>query len=175
MELQIRKASAADINEISELYDSLNDFLAANENFPGWKKGIYPIREDAERGLSENSLFVVISQGRIAGTFILRHEPEEAYYTAHWLKELPYEKIFVIYTLAVHPDFLHRGIGTEIIKFTESYAREHSVCSLRLDVYEKNAPAISLYEKNGFFYTDTVDLGYSKYGLDWYNLYEKIL
>ena len=34
----------------------------------------------------------------------------------------------------------------------------------KLDVYEKNEPAIRLYQKCGFQYIDTVDLGYGKYG-----------
>jgi RimJ/RimL family protein N-acetyltransferase len=44
-----------------------------------------------------------------------------------------------------------------------------------LDVYEGNIPAISLYEKYGFKYIDTVDLGLGNYGLDWFRLYEKLL
>ena len=43
------------------------------------------------------------------------------------------------------------------------------------DVDEKNAPAIRLYEKFGFCYIDTVDLGYSDYGLEKFKLYQRIL
>jgi len=42
-------------------------------------------------------------------------------------------------------------------------------------VYENNFPAISLYEKCGFEYVDTVDLGFGNYGLDWFKLYEKLV
>ena len=48
-------------------------------------------------------------------------------------------------------------------------------CKKLLDVYEKNAPAIRLYEKFGFCYIDTVDLGYSDYGLEKFKLYQRIL
>ena len=47
--------------------------------------------------------------------------------------------------------------------------------AIRLDVYEKNIPAIRLYERTGFEYIDTVDLGYSMYGLDLYQLYQRLL
>jgi len=47
--------------------------------------------------------------------------------------------------------------------------------SIRLDVYEKNIPAILLYEKCGFEYIDTVDLELGNYGLDWFKLYEKVI
>ncbi len=59
------------------------------------------------------------------------------------------------------------------------FAIEHSiksqVKSIRLDVYEGNIPAIKLYEKCGFKYIDTVDLGLGNYGLNWFRLYEKLL
>lgn len=42
-------------------------------------------------------------------------------------------------------------------------------------LYENNMPAIRLYEKMGFHYIGTVDLGYGKYGLDWYKLYQYLL
>ena len=47
--------------------------------------------------------------------------------------------------------------------------------AVRLDVYEKNTPAVRLYEKLGFQYVDTVDLGYSEYGLDRFRLYQHLL
>ncbi|XAM46318.1 hypothetical protein TPDSL_28260 [Terrisporobacter petrolearius] len=50
-----------------------------------------------------------------------------------------------------------------------------NIKELRLDVYEKNLPAIKLYEKFGFKYIDTVDLGLENYGLKWFRLYEKLL
>lgn len=45
----IRSATASDIDAIEYLYNDLNDYLATHENYPRWKKGIYPIREDAYR------------------------------------------------------------------------------------------------------------------------------
>ena len=59
------------------------------------------------------------------------------------------------------------------------FSIEHSIKlgakSIRLDVYEGNIPAIKLYEKCGFKYIDTVDLGLGNYGLNWFRLYEKML
>lgn len=43
---------------------------------------------------------------------------------------------------------------------------------IRLDVYEGNIHLINLYEKYGFKYIDTVDLGLGNYGLKWFRLYE---
>ena len=61
------------------------------------------------------------------------------------------------------------------MEFILSYAAQQGIKAVRLDVYEKNTPAIRLYEKLGFGYVDTVDLGYGEYGLDRFRLYQYLL
>ena len=81
----------------------------------------------------------------------------------------------VIHTFVVDPNYLRLGIGKKLIDFAYSFAKEKNMKSIRLDVYEKNEPAIRLYEKCGYEYIDTVDLGLSNYGLDFFKLYEKLI
>lgn len=61
------------------------------------------------------------------------------------------------------------------MEFALEQSREEKIKAIRLDVYEKNTPAISLYRKYGFHYIDTVDLGYGEFGLDNFELYQKLL
>ncbi|MFA9466664.1 MAG: N-acetyltransferase family protein [Velocimicrobium sp.] len=175
MNITIRLGEEADIDELEQLYNSLNDYLSATTNYPGWKKDVYPIRETAVDGISERCLYVAICNGKIVGSIILRHEPEPAYLPVKWRNELDYEEVFVIYTFVVHPDYLGQGIGQAMLDFTSNIGNQLNIKSLRLDVYENNLPAICLYEKCGFEYIDTVDLGLSQYNLDWFRLYEKLL
>lgn len=172
MDTQIVLAAEVDIAAIAELYDTLNDYLAANINYPGWLKGVYPVREDAEAGLKEGNLFVVKRNGEIIGSVILNHHPESGYHEVQWLTECDYSQVIVIHTLVVHPDYLSQGIGQSLMDFALQYAKTTGMKSIRLDVYEKNGPAIRLYEKNGYTYIDRVDLGYVQYGLDRFRLYE---
>ena len=67
------------------------------------------------------------------------------------------------------------GVGRALLDFSFELAQQSGIKSIRLDVYENNLPAIHLYEKCGFEYIDTVDLGFGEYGLDWFKLYEKLL
>lgn len=173
--MEIRKGTPEDIDEVAELYDAETDYLEKHVNYPGWRKGIYPAREDAVLGIDKDNLFVAVEKGRIAGTVILSHEPEKAYALADWHNQLEYKDIIVIHTLAVHPEFLHQGLGREIMKFIIDYGTKLNMKALRLDVYETNTPAIQLYETFGFEYIDTVDLGYSAYGLNWFKLYQRLL
>ena len=78
--------------------------------------------------------------------------------------------------IALISDFWNQGIGTkmfeEMIRLAES---RDGVMQIELEFVEGNARARHLYEKMGFEYIDTVDLGYGIHGLDWYKLYQRIL
>ena len=62
-----------------------------------------------------------------------------------------------------------------MLAFADAHARECGVKALRLDVYEKNLPAIRLYEACGFEFVAAVSMGLEHYGLDRFFLYEKLL
>ena len=175
MKFIIEPGTSADINELEKLYDELNDYLAGTISYPGWIKGVYPVREDAVAGVNDETLYVARYDGRIVGSVILNHQPEKAYENVKWKIELDYSHIFVIHTFVVYPSFLKIGVGHALMDYSLELAQSSGIKSVRLDVYEKNLPAISLYEKCGFEYIDTVDLGLGHYGLEWFKLYEKII
>ncbi|BBF44619.1 histone acetyltransferase HPA2 and related acetyltransferases [Lachnospiraceae bacterium KM106-2] len=175
MNLRIEKASIQDIDELEQLYNDLNDHLAATKNYPGWKKDVYPIRCDAEEGLSEDCLFIAKYDDKIVGSFILNHKPESGYETAKWLCDSTYDHILVIHTLVVHPAYTKQGIATKLLQFADEYAKENHINSLRLDVYVNNTPAISLYERYGYQYITNIDEGLGEYGLSEFRVYEKII
>ena len=173
--LEVRKGTLQDVDELEKLYYDVTDYLDRHTNYPGWKKGIYPDRDTAAEGIGEDSLFIVCADSRIVGTVILRHHQEEAYRLADWHRDLEDHDVLVIHTLAVHPEYLHKGIGRYLIDFIVSYAQQMKVKAVRLDVYEENTPAMGLYESCGFQYIDTVDLGLGEYGLKWFKLYQRLL
>lgn len=105
MKFTIEPGTSADIDELEKLYDELNDYLAATTNYPGWIKGVYPVREDAVAGVNDETLYVARYDGRIVGSVILNHQPEKAYENVKWKIELDYSHIFVIHTFVVHSFF----------------------------------------------------------------------
>ncbi|MFJ7649406.1 GNAT family N-acetyltransferase [Lysinibacillus sp. NPDC097279] len=173
--MRIEKGTEHNLEEIESLYNDLNDYLETHINYPGWKKGVYPIKETAQNGIQEGNLYVMQDGDHIVGTVILRHEQEAAYSTANWHNNFDDEDILVVNTFAVHPTYLNKGLGTKLMDFIIQHSKEMNIKAIRLDVYEKNKPAIKLYRKYGFDYIDTIDLGYSKYGLDKFELYQKLL
>lgn len=175
MEIKMRLGTKKDIDLLEQLYDRLNDYLASTTNYPGWIKGVYPIRQDAVNGINEECLFVATVNNEIVGSMILRHQPEAAYSLVTWQEIMDDSDVLVIYTFVVNPKYLKHGIGRKMLDFASKYATDTKMKALRLDVYEKNTPAISLYESCGYQYIDTVSLGLEKHGLDWFRLYEKLL
>ena len=171
----IEKGTLEDIDELENLYNTLNDYLEQGINYPGWKKDIYPIRETAVSGIENKNLFVLKINNEIAGSIILSHKPEDAYFDVTWGIEEDYENIIVIHTFVVHPKFMKQGVGKKLMDFAKSYSLENGMKAIRLDVSIHNTPAIALYEKCDYKYIGTVDLGLNIPDLVWFKLYELIL
>ena len=173
--MKIEAGVAGDIDELEQLYNDLNDYLDANLNYAGWKKDMYPTRREAENGLKEGGLFVLKIGDRIAGSVILSHRQEAAYFKAKWGVAAEGDEVMVVRTLVTHPDSLKQGVSQELLQFAKVYALEKGCKAIRLDVAQQNMPAISLYEKCGYSYVDTVDLGLPYEHLKWFRLYELVL
>ena len=175
MPILIRKATASDLNAIARLYDDLNDHLAAHVNYPGWRKGSYPLRQDAEEGLADGTLYVAELNGQIAGTVMYLRTQCEPYKTVDW--QLPFDvPVIALHILAVHPEYQGMGVGRALMNYAETLARETGALAVRLDTHEYNAPACRLYESCGYSMRGLVDLGLSeKYGLKWYKTFEKLI
>ena len=109
--MQIRKAKEEDITAVAALYDAVCDTLEAGENYPGWAKGDYPTRRDAEMGEAAGELFVTEEAGEILGTMMLREEQERNPRSAPWQLPLEEQEQLTIYTFAVRPDCRGGGGG----------------------------------------------------------------
>lgn len=175
MSIIVRPARSEDLDAIECLYDELNDHLAASVNYPGWKKGVYPLRSDAEEGLASSTLYVAEADGEIAGTVMYLRTQGEPYRTVRW--QLPFDvPVIVLHILAVHPRFRRRGVGRTLMNYAESLARQTGAEAIRLDTYKDNLPACRLYESCGYSYCGLVDLGLEEiFGLKWYRTYEKLI
>lgn len=110
--MTIRLGTEDDIDDLAWLYDDLNDYLAVTTNYPGWKKGVYPVRENAIDGIKEGCLYVATDNDEIIGSMILRHMPEPAYLTASWQVELNYENCVGALYICCKPKSLEAGNWT---------------------------------------------------------------
>lgn len=160
MSYMIRKANPQDLDAAAELYGAVCDYLADKPFNPGWRRDIFPAREDAERYLAADGLYIAQSGKQVVGSIALT--PEE-------------DNVLCIHEAAVHPDRLRQGIAAAMLDFAAKTAAEQGAKALRLYVWENNTPAIRAYEKNGFVRVGKEDIGLSEFGLDWFYRYEKRL
>lgn len=160
MKYSIEKARLQDLDAVAALYGAVCGYLADKPFNPGWRRDIFPAREDAEQYLAADGLYVAWDGGEAVGSIALIPETDGA---------------LCVQEAAVHPEHLRKGIGSILLDFAakEALARGGSV--LRLYVWEGNAPAVQAYEKNGFSRLGREDLGLGEYGLDWFYRYEKRL
>lgn len=175
MDISVRLATQADVDAVAQLYDELNAYLAAHVNYPGWKRDVYPVREDAQQGLDAGELYVAERAGEIVGTVICLHEQGAVYQTVAWAVAWDVSAI-VLHIVAVHPRAFGTGVGEALMTHVERLARAEGRRVIRLDTYEKNMPAARLYERCGFAFRGMVDLGIEgSTGLKWFRAYEKVL
>lgn len=160
MNYNVRLITEKDLNDVENLYEKIIEYLDKNNLNFGWKKGIYPNRQLAETSLIEKDLFVLEVDGNIAGTIILNTKQAENYKKGDWKIKANTDKILVVHTLAIHPDYLKQGIGSKLMNFSQNYGLNKGMEVIRLDTVMDNLPAIRLYEKLGYSKAGIIDLDF---------------
>ena len=175
MNVTIEKACINDMESVEELYNDICDFLSDKEYNPGWRKGIYPTRNEAEYFMNQDALYVARFDDGIVGSVVLTYSANtESNENCRYHKEESKDLLY-IHDLVVHPNFHRQGIGIALLNFAQQFAILKGVKALRLYVYEKNSVAINTYEKNGYVFVEKEDIGLGQFGLPWFCLYEKNL
>ena len=135
MTVTFRKATAADLDAVSTIYDHIHAEEEAGRTTIGWVRDIYPTRATAEAALDRGDLFVEEQNGAVVGTAILNHLQGDEYTDAPW---------------QIDPAAKGHGLGTAFAQFYERTAREQGCTALRIDTNARNIPARTLYNKLGY-------------------------
>lgn len=146
----IRKANLQDISSIAEIYDGICDAQAEGKMVVSWIKGVYPTKDTALAALERDDLFVMEENGKIVGTAVINQKQMDSYYNADWKFPAEDSKVMVLHTLAISPEFVRKGYGSEFVKYYEEYAREKGCPYLRMDTNAINKTARALYKKLGY-------------------------
>lgn len=169
-------AGPDDLDDIKEVYNELLDSLDSGINYAGWKRGVYPVVEIAEKGVESGDMYVVRqkSDGKAVASFILRYDLPWYFSAAGW-ENLEQESVLMIHTLIVSPKAKSGGVGRHVLAFMEDYAHKHEhTIAIRFNTSPQNVPANYLYIRSGFTRYYAFLQPYR--GLDipeWTNPYEK--
>lgn len=150
MELKIRKGEAADLQAVADIYRRIHEQESKGEVTIGWNPDTYPTPATAEEGLADGNLFVATIDDVVVASAIINREQPSAYSEVEWTIKADDDRIGVLHTLTVHPDYGHRGIGKSFVKFFEDHCRELGYEVVRLDTQVKNTRPFSMYPKLGY-------------------------
>lgn len=146
----IRKATAADIDEIESSYRELLTYEQTHGSNTNWVLDLYPVRATAEKALRAGTLYVMRQGDALCASMNLNQDQAPEYRQVDWLYSAADEQVLVVHTLCIPPSQAGRGYGTEMVRFAIEQARQRGCKVIRLDTWAENRPAASLYTKLGF-------------------------
>lgn len=147
---KFRKATESDIDSIEKIYSDIHTCEECGKTTTGWIRGVYPMRETAEKALERNDLFVLEDDGKVLAAAVINRVQCEEYKYGNWCCDASENEVMVLHTLVVSPSESGNGYGKSFVGFYEKYALEHNSPYLRMDTNEKNTAARKLYKKLGF-------------------------
>jgi GNAT superfamily N-acetyltransferase len=140
IELCVRPAQAGDLIAVSHLYKDLDD----------------------SHQVLDVTLRLRDEDGRGAHIAHALRDPKARFAVAFWgdqvigfiLASFAHRRPDVIIeALAVGASFRRRGVGTELVRDVEQWAKDSSARFVELDVYEFNPEAVAFYKGLGYFTT----------------------
>ena len=148
--MEIRKATAADLDGVEAIYNAVLDHQAATVNYTNWEKGSYPTRATAEKALAEGTLYVQSDGDALVGCAVFNHEQLPEYANIDWLYPAEGDQVMVIHTLCIHPAASGRGLAKALVAYAVQLGRAQGCTVMRFDTYEGNLPARALYTGLGY-------------------------
>lgn len=166
MDIEYRLGRLDDLNEIINLVKNAIIFMEKNYIFQ-WDER-YPARGDFADDINQDSLYVGLSEGKIAVVFTLNQQSEEEYKNGKWLH--PGREYCILHRFCVNCFFQNKGVGKQTMHFIESHLKAQNIQAVRLDVFSKNPYALRLYTHMGYS-----QVGYADWRKGRFYLMEKYL
>lgn len=149
--MQIRKANEGDILHITSIYSAIHTEEEKGHAVIGWKRGVYPVEENARDAVHRGDMFVMEEEGEIVASAIINQIQVPEYANCSWKYTASDDsEVMVLHTLVVSPDKKGHGYGTAFVDFYEQYAQKHSCPYLRMDTNVINHAARRLYARLGY-------------------------
>ncbi|MCR8631295.1 GNAT family N-acetyltransferase [Paenibacillus radicis (ex Xue et al. 2023)] len=144
--MEIQKVSIEDYSAILTLFKEVKAELNKQRN-DQWK-WLYPNRSTHKTDIKNGTMYGIKENNSYVAAITLDDLQSEKYKTLNWKDNEG--KACCIHRLAVHPKQQGRGLGKKLLHYAEHLAHNQGYTSVRIDVYQTNAAAVALYEKNGY-------------------------
>jgi ribosomal protein S18 acetylase RimI-like enzyme len=125
----IRRAAPSDAELIAALTDA-----AYARYVPRMGRKPQPMTVNYHDILAAHPVWVLCVGQALAGVLVLMHEPD----------------VMLIYSVAVHPSYQHRGFGRQLLAWAEHEARQAGYTRIRLYTNALMEENIALYQHLGY-------------------------
>ena len=142
--LSIRKSALDDIPEMLEIFAAARRFMAGTGNPDQWAED-YPGEELLKSDIASGDSHVILSEGRIVATFVLRPGNDPTYDIIHdgnWPNDLPYATIHRIASRGERKGMLHAAMQYALERYS----------AIRIDTHRDNTVMRNAIAKEGFTY-----------------------
>jgi ribosomal protein S18 acetylase RimI-like enzyme len=169
--MKLVQANLDHFDEVAALIERVKEALVA-QGILQWDEH-YPSCAFIREAITDGNLYVFIVEDSLVGSVVLDEWQSPEWDTIHWQEtESP---VLVIHTLAIDPRLQSRGYGSALLSACEQLAGENGYGCLRLDVFEGNPVARSLYERYGYQNRGQIQYHTKPAGHQDYVCYERIL
>jgi len=148
-DLEIRKASLKDWEEIQKIYADARKFMAEHGNAGQWGTS-YPKEELLFSDIAREKLYVC-TEGAVAAVFYFAAEDDPTYRVIEdgaWLNDEPYGVV-------------HRIASARTVRGAASFCVDwafQQTGNIRIDTHRDNIPMQNMLRKNGFHYCGKIYL-----------------
>ena len=174
--MMIRPARDADLDPIARIYEEVLDQEDARPvSYTNWQRGRYPTRDTARQALEEGTLWVLEEEGAVCGCVNLNGVQLPEYSQIPWSIPAAPGQVGVIHTLVIRPSQSGRGRARAFVAFCEEEFRRQGKTVVRLDTYEGNLPANTMYPRLGYRLAGATEFFFQGFIHEILNCYEKAL
>ena len=149
MALEVRKATAGDLEPLWGLYAASCARQVPGDMGPDWHMGVYPARSDLEGRLAAGELYVGEQDGALVAGMVVTEGEDPIYAKVPWQVPAAPDEVAVLHLLVVDPAVRGRGVGSQMVAAAARVAAQAGKRTLHLDTLEQNTGAIALYKRCG--------------------------
>ena len=141
--LEVREARTEDLDAVLSILENAAQWMV-RQRLSGWMPGAFSRRRIAEI-IVRGEIYLALLGGQIFGTFALQWTDDETWGRGE-------DDAGYVHGLAVHRNFSGRGLGRELLRWTETRVAQSGRQYLRLDCTAENDALNAYYQRAGFDY-----------------------
>ena len=150
LDIKIRKLKDSDdLEQITLMIRSAYKALL-DKGFRYW--GTFQTKEDTAKRFAYGHPFIAELDGKIIGTITLR-EDHTGWEESPWYDK---EEVCFFSQFAVAPEYQKSGVGSQMMNFIESFAKELGFQEIALDTCEDAKGLIDYYKARGYRFVEYV-------------------